>query len=182
MLGSIACLLTIGISLDRIVKVSRSILLPNGRMQRMIGKKVWIDFSHTPDALKEAICALKLHYLKHNIIVVFGCGGGNRDKVKRAKMGQVADRFANHIILTNDNSRSEPSKEIIKDIKSGIYYHKPQIIPNRNQAITKAILNLKQNDCLLIAGKGHEQFQIIDNQKIPQNDSQIASDVIRKFC
>lgn len=147
-------------------------------MQQVENLTAWVDYAHTPDALDKAIQTLKLHFPKHNIHVLFGCGG-NRDQDKRAKMGAVASKFANQITLTNDNPRDENPEQIIADIVSGISNEdKVCIIADRKAAIENAIKNLSENECLLIAGKGHESTQQFRDKIVSFNDLQVAKNAL----
>ena len=135
---------------------------PPGRMDLISNKKkkVIIDYAHTPDALKNVLIAVKNHFHK-KIHLVFGCGG-DRDVKKRYLMGRIANNYASKVYITDDNPRFENSDKIRKQIKKGC--PKAEIIPLRNVAIQKAIKNIK-NEVLIIAGKGHENYQIIKNKK-----------------
>ncbi len=131
------------------------------------------DYAHTPDALKNILKSLN-SIKKGRIISVFGAGG-DRDKSKRPKMGEVAEKFSDVIILTSDNPRSEDPKEIIKDIKAGIKNSSKIIeIINREEAIKYAIDIAKKDDIILIAGKGHETYQIINDKTYHFDDSDVA--------
>ena len=158
---------------DKIINTLTKIKTATGRMQYVGNKKtsaVVVDYAHTPDALKKSLQTLTKQFNK-KVDVVFGCGGG-RDKGKRYKMGKIADQFAAKIYLTNDNPRHENPISIIKQIKRGCFRSK--IILDRKMAIKLAIKNLK-NDCnLLIAGKGHENYQIINNQKKYFSDQKVS--------
>ncbi len=123
-----------------------------------------IDYAHTPDALEKALTTIR-KITDNKLIVVFGCGG-DRDKGKRPLMGKVAQKLADHVIVTDDNPRTENSQKIIEDIMAGIEKKdKTEIIANRGHAIKQAIKKSKQGDVLLIAGKGHESYQIIGKVK-----------------
>jgi UDP-N-acetylmuramoyl-L-alanyl-D-glutamate--2,6-diaminopimelate ligase len=111
-------------------------------------------------------------------VCVFGCGG-QRDQGKRAEMGQVAEAIADHIFLTNDNPRNEPAETIIEDIVSGIKDHSRLTKePDRRTAITLAIHSVSSNDVVLIAGKGHEDYQEIAGVRIPLSDRSIVEEVL----
>ena len=158
---------------NKIVKSLSKINSANGRMQYVGSKKksaVVVDYAHTPDALKKSIMTLAKQFNK-KVDVVFGCGG-NRDKGKRYKMGKIANLFASKIYLTNDNPRFENPTSIIKQIKNGC--PRSKVILDRKIAIKTAIKNLKTDSILLIAGKGHENYQIINNQKIYFSDQKIS--------
>ena len=138
-----------------------------GRMQCLGGDDlplVVVDFAHTPDALEQALLAVREH-VSGQCYCVFGCGG-DRDQGKRALMGEVATHFADQIILTNDNPRSENPQKILADIQSGINASKPiKIETDRAAAIAFAITQASAGDVILIAGKGHEDYQIVGSKK-----------------
>ena len=128
---------------------------------------IFIDFSHTPDALRKSLSFIKKHNTQGRTLVVFGCGG-ERDKGKRPLMGAAAEEIADQIILTADNPRRENLSKIIASIKKGIKAHeKILVIHDRKQAIYKALDTIKKEDCLLLAGKGHETYQEIEETKHP---------------
>ena len=130
---------------------------------------VVIDYAHTPDALEKAISAIQLHCQKH-IWCVMGCGG-DRDKGKRQQMGEISSRLAQHSVITDDNPRGEPSDEIINDILKGVHAHADVVVrPNRSEAIQYAISHADKNDIILIAGKGHEDYQEIAGNRITYSD------------
>jgi UDP-N-acetylmuramoyl-L-alanyl-D-glutamate--2,6-diaminopimelate ligase len=137
-------------------------------------KKVIVDYSHTADSLKKALIALnKIVEEKQPIYTVFGCGG-NRDKTKRPVMGKIADKLSNKIIITSDNPRFENPAEIINEILTGVERENPIVIENREEAIKTAICNSEDNAVILIAGKGHEDYQIINGVKHHFSDKEIA--------
>ena len=158
---------------DQIINVLSKIRSATGRMQYVGNKKksaVVVDYAHTPDALKKSLLTLAKQFNK-KVDVVFGCGG-DRDKGKRYKMGKIAKQFASKIYLTNDNPRSENPTSIINQIKTGCLRGK--IILDRKIAIKTAINNLNTESNLLIAGKGHENYQIINNQKKYFSDQKVS--------
>jgi UDP-N-acetylmuramyl-tripeptide synthetase len=158
---------------DQIINTLSKIKSATGRMQYVGNKKksaVVVDYAHTPDALKKSLQTLAKQFNK-KVDVVFGCGG-DRDKGKRYKMGDIADQFASKIYLTNDNPRSENPTSIIKQIKKGC--SRSKIILDRKMAIKSAINNLNTDSILLIAGKGHENYQIINNQKKYFSDQKVS--------
>lgn len=145
---------------------------------------VFIDYAHTPDALENVIKTL-IEYKESlklgNIYVVFGAGG-NRDKTKRPIMGSIVSSLADKIIITSDNPRDEDPLEIINDILKGIKNKNNVIIePDREKAIIKALNDMKLNDILLIAGKGHENYQIIGNKRIFFSDKEIVKCYFNKI-
>lgn len=128
-----------------------------------------VDYAHTPDALAKSLQSLRQHF-RHNIVCLFGCGG-DRDKTKRPQMAMAANQFADAVIVTDDNPRTEGSAAIIADIMAAdIDGSKFTTIANRSQAIEFAINSLQAGDVLLVAGKGHEEYQIIGNTKHPFSD------------
>jgi len=140
---------------------------------------VLVDYAHTDDALKNVLSTLK-PLCKGKLIAVFGCGG-DRDKTKRPRMAKVAEQLADFIIVTSDNPRTENPDEIIKDIIPGFENPDSQSIliePDRKKAIAAAIKNAAANDIVLIAGKGHETYQIIGKQKFDFSDKQIAMECL----
>ena len=158
-------------------KIIPQLCLPPGRMQIIKFKNnyIIIDYAHTPDAMEKIISTVKI--MDHNkIITIFGCGG-NREKEKRPKMGEIASLLSDYVILTNDNPRDENPKEIIREIKQNMN-NNYKIIYDRKKAIQEGIKMLKENDVLLILGKGHEEYQIIDNKKIFFSDLYTVYDII----
>lgn len=135
------------------------------------GKYVVIDFAHSPDGLMNVLkTARKL--TDKNVYVVFGCGG-NRDKGKRAQMGEIAEKYADYVCLTDDNPRLEKSEDIISDIEKGM--EKPHMVEtDRKKAIKKMIDFSKPGDILIIAGKGAEKYQEIGTEKRPYNDFDVV--------
>ncbi|MEG6509116.1 UDP-N-acetylmuramoyl-L-alanyl-D-glutamate--2,6-diaminopimelate ligase [Methyloligella sp. 2.7D] len=139
------------------------------------GAPIFIDYAHTPDALEKAIAALR-PYVKHRLLVVFGCGG-DRDKGKRPQMGAVATKLADQVYVTDDNPRSEDPAEIRRAILS----HAPGAIEigDRHAAIAEAIFHLEAGDVLLVAGKGHETGQIIGDKVIPYTDHEAVATALK---
>jgi len=149
-----------------------------GRMERLAsdGFVVLRDYAHTPDALDRAIRALR-PLARGRLIVVFGCGG-DRDRRKRPVMGRIAARGADLPIVTSDNPRSEDPDEIIDQIEAGMEGTAHLRITDRREAITRAIQVLQPGDCLLLAGKGHETYQIIGDQRLPFDEGEIVRDLL----
>jgi len=146
-----------------------------GRLERVNcpgGFNVFIDYAHTPDALFNVISALR-PLVEGKIIVVFGCGG-ERDKLKRPLMGRVVTELADYAIITSDNPRSENPAQIIRDIQAGIQKSNYCLVPRRGEAIRQGLSLINKSDCLLIAGKGHENYQVLKNKAMPFNDRKVA--------
>ena len=134
---------------------------------------VIVDYAHTPDGLQNALIASR-SLTNEKLICVFGCGG-DRDKGKRSHMGEVASKFADYVFITSDNPRKEDPIEIIKDIEKGLNIDSRIVVePERSLAIQLAIAKAKKNDVVLIAGKGHEDYQILKDQTIHFDDREQA--------
>ena len=157
---------------------------PPGRIEKISNKKklnIFVDYAHTPDALKNVISALK-RFCSGKLITIIGCGG-DRDKSKRPLMTEEALKFSNKVIITDDNPRNEDPQKIREEMISKItekelIYIKE--IPNRKKAIQYCINILEKNDFLLIAGKGHENYQIIKNRKFFFSDKKTVKEFINK--
>lgn len=159
----VACLLSLGASLAEAVQALAECVPPPGRMElvepAVQGKPMAVvDYAHTPDALAKALGALREH-CKGALWCVFGCGG-DRDPGKRPLMGAIADELADQIIVTDDNPRSENPQAITRAITSGIKTREARVIHDRGQAIGAALNEARAADVVLIAGKGHEDYQI----------------------
>jgi UDP-N-acetylmuramoyl-L-alanyl-D-glutamate--2,6-diaminopimelate ligase len=128
-----------------------------------------VDYAHTPDALTAALAAARQVAGERRVLVVFGCGG-DRDVQKRAEMGRVAEQGADRVVVTSDNPRSEDPNAIIADILSGIDAATVEVEPDRQAAISLAVTQAQPGDVLLIAGKGHETYQIIGDETIEFDD------------
>jgi UDP-N-acetylmuramoyl-L-alanyl-D-glutamate--2,6-diaminopimelate ligase len=157
-------------------------LLPavTGRLQPVFvtkEKRIFIDYAHTPDALEQSLNSLRAHTPK-NLHVLFGCGG-DRDKGKRPLMGKIASEYADKIIITDDNPRTENPAEIRREILSACQ-NAIEIAP-RDLAIIEAIKNLEDGDTLLLAGKGHEQYQIIGTEKNHFSEVEIVNSQLREI-
>ncbi len=145
-----------------------------GRMEHVgvADVDVVVDYAHTPDALEHALKALREAH-PHHLSVVFGCGG-DRDRGKRPEMGRVAAATADRIYLTNDNPRSEDPLTIIHEIEGGLGRRAHTVEPDRRAAIERAILEAHPGDVVLIAGKGHETYQIVGAETLPFDDVAVA--------
>jgi len=151
-----------------------------GRLEAVDSAKgfgIFVDYAHTPDALLNVIGALR-PLVGGKIIVVFGCGG-ERDKLKRPLMGKVVTELADYAIITSDNPRSENPEEIIKDIRKGIQKKNFCSIPERRQAIKKGLSLAEEGDCLLIAGKGHEDYQVLKNRTLKFSDRKVVCECLK---
>ena len=137
-----------------------------------------IDYAHTAESLENILQATKT-YTGGRVICVFGCGG-DRDKEKRPRMGEVAGRIATYTIVTTDNPRTEKPEDIIKDIEAGISKTKGkyEIIVDRKEAIEKAIKMMSKKDIVILAGKGHETYQEINGKKYPFDEREIVKEIL----
>ncbi len=161
-----------GISIDKVIEYSEKLSHPPGRMEMIKYKtnSIFIDYAHTPDAESNVINST-LEYKKGKVITIIGCGG-DRDKTKRPIMGNIATMLSDYAIITDDNPRTENEKDIVNDILKGITSNNYEVIYDRKEAIRKGISLLKENDILLILGKGHEDYQIIGHNKIHLSDKE----------
>jgi UDP-N-acetylmuramoyl-L-alanyl-D-glutamate--2,6-diaminopimelate ligase len=151
-------------------------------MERVAGTQpftVLVDYAHTPDALEHALGAARL-FTAGRLGVVFGCGG-DRDRGKRPLMGAVAARRADLVILTSDNPRSERPEAILAEIEAGARGGRASVrtVVDRRAAIREAVSACEADDALLIAGKGHETYQIIGERTLPFDDHEVAADALR---
>ncbi|MDR0296417.1 MAG: UDP-N-acetylmuramoyl-L-alanyl-D-glutamate--2,6-diaminopimelate ligase [Rickettsia sp.] len=170
-----------GFPFEQVILKLPQIKAVKGRLERVSNNNVFIDYAHTPDALEKSLLELKkIKSDKGLLKVIFGCGG-DRDSSKRPLMGKVAAKIADEVIITDDNPRNEEPKLIRHHIIQGIIAITNSFIEikNRKIAITKTINNLQKDDILLIAGKGHENYQIIGNKKLPFSDFDIASKALQ---
>jgi UDP-N-acetylmuramoyl-L-alanyl-D-glutamate--2,6-diaminopimelate ligase len=145
-----------------------------GRLERAVitraGAPVYVDYAHTPDAIEAAVEALRPH-AEGRLIIVFGAGG-DRDVGKRAEMGAAAARLADHVIVTDDNPRSEDPAAIRRVILQGAAGARE--VPGRREAIAAAVAEAGADDIILLAGKGHEQGQIVGDKILPFDDVTVA--------
>ena len=158
-----------GFSIEEIIKKTKYLKAPAGRMD--LTNNVIIDYAHTPDAILNVLKNVKM-FKTGKIITIIGCGG-NRDKLKRPIIGEIATNNSDYVIFTNDNPRNENEEDIMKDITYNLSNRNYEIIYNREEAIKKGISIKNKNDILLILGKGHEKYQIIKNSKIHFDDKEI---------
>lgn len=183
MLAAASCALGKGMGPDTIKKGLEGVDPVPGRLQPLGGCddiKVFVDYAHTDDALRNVLTALK-GLKKKNLITIFGCGG-NRDKAKRPRMGDVAVKLSDYVIITSDNPRDEDPDLIIKDITDGIKQGRSnfKVVADRREAIDEAILKAEEGDMVLIAGKGHERYQIIKDRRFPFDDAATARAALKR--
>lgn len=167
------------LKVENIENIIKELSAPPGRMD-IIDKefKIIIDYAHTPDAIKNILSCVN-EMATGNIYVIIGCGG-NRDKTKRPLMAQIATTYSTKAIFTSDNPRNENADEIIADMIKDLSNNNYEIEPNRKKAIFKGIQKCKKNDILLILGKGHENYQIIGNERIHFDDKETVLEYFRR--
>jgi UDP-N-acetylmuramoyl-L-alanyl-D-glutamate--2,6-diaminopimelate ligase len=178
-LAACACAFKEGIALDKIKEGIEELSHVPGRLEPVDAHQnffVFIDYAHTPDGLINVLKALRT-VSTNKIILVFGCGG-DRDRTKRPQMGKAACELADYSIITSDNPRSEEPKAIIEEIKSGFNKSNYEIIVDRTQAIGAALKMAKPQEIVLIAGKGHENYQIFKDKTIPFNEPHIVKEFL----
>ncbi len=185
-LGVAASALALGISPKSIEKGINGIAKVPGRFESVpttLPFSVIVDYSHTPDALQRAIENARM-LTKKRVIVVFGCGG-DRDKTKRLTMGEIAAKLGDDLVITNDNPRTEDPATIAEMVKEGVLQVRPDMaethmILDRREAIAFAIGLAAEEDIVLIAGKGHEDYQIIGHETLPFDDKAVASEYLHQ--
>ncbi|HGN1706222.1 TPA: UDP-N-acetylmuramoyl-L-alanyl-D-glutamate--2,6-diaminopimelate ligase [Providencia rettgeri] len=172
LLVAMATLLMMDYPLEQLLASTSSLSPVCGRMEVFSAPDkptVVVDYAHTPDALEKALAAARLH-CKGQLWCVFGCGG-DRDKGKRPLMGAAAEEYADKVVITDDNPRSEDPLDIINDIMAGLLDSSRALaIPGRPEAVTNTILQASPDDVIVIAGKGHEDYQIIGQRKLDYSD------------
>jgi UDP-N-acetylmuramoyl-L-alanyl-D-glutamate--2,6-diaminopimelate ligase len=179
-LAAISITKDLGVKTESIKEALESIIVP-GRNELVPNKKelaIMIDYAHTAESLENILKATKA-YTQGRVICVFGCGG-DRDKTKRPRMGEVAGRVADYTIITTDNPRTEKPEDIIAQIEEGTSKTKGkyEVIVDRKQAIKKAIEMMNTKDILILAGKGHETYQEINGVKNPFDEREIIKEIL----
>jgi UDP-N-acetylmuramoyl-L-alanyl-D-glutamate--2,6-diaminopimelate ligase len=184
LLAVLATMLASGIQLSDAVRALHRVKPIPGRMEKLGGGDrpiVILDYAHTPDALEKVLVTLReILTTNARLICVFGCGG-ERDRGKRGLLGEIATRLADEVIITSDNPRSEDPYAIISDIVAGTK-SAINVEVDRASAIYQAIYGARKGDIVLIAGKGHEDYQEIGGQKFPFSDSKIAQQVLQELA
>lgn len=179
-LCAIGCALQLGISLEIISTALEELKGVKGRAEVVPKTKdftVIIDYAHTPDGLKNILKTFR-ECKKNRLIALFGCGG-DRDKTKRSIMGEIAAHYADYVIVTSDNPRTEKPKSIIEDILKGIPNNKAcKVIENRAQAIKFALSIGQKDDIIVLAGKGHETYQILGKEKIHFDEREVVASAL----
>ncbi len=181
-LAAIGAVCALGYSLEETVKAISKAQSVKGRLELLntgTPYGVIIDYAHTPDGLEKALTAVR-GFTKGRVITLFGCGG-DRDKTKRPKMGRMATDLSDIVVVTTDNPRTEDPEEIIKEILIGTVGSKAEVVTvtDRSEAIKYALNIAKQGDTVLLAGKGHETYQVIGKERIHYDEREIVSEILK---
>ena len=179
-LAAIGITYSLGVPLEIILPALAEFSQVRGRFQPVSlgGFTAIVDYAHTPDGLENVLRSI-LEFKTGKVITVFGCGG-DRDRSKRPLMAQIAERYSDYVIITSDNPRTENPDEIIAEIAAGMNGQAYELETDRRRAIEKALARAKTGDVVLVAGKGHEDYQIIGKQKQPFDDVKIIQEWGRK--
>lgn len=182
LLACLGVLLSHSVSFEKSIALAEQLHPVAGRMQVLGGGKhplIIVDYAHTPDALEKALLALREH-LTGKLFCIFGCGG-ERDPMKRPIMAKIAQEQSDYVVVTQDNPRMEPWNRIVSDIEKGFTdTSNVAIIASREEAIRHAIKKATAKDVVLIAGKGHENYQIIGEQKFDYNDCACVNSILQE--
>lgn len=185
LLAVYGCATLLGADPEEVVIGMSSLSPVAGRLEYIRGNRditAVVDYAHTPDALENVLKTLRDTGRGRQLICVFGCGG-DRDKTKRPEMGEIAAKYADKVVVTSDNPRNEDPEEIIKDIKAGMDISaraKSLFITDRREAVRTAIMMAQEGAVILVAGKGHEDYQIIGNVKYHLDDKEIISETFKE--
>lgn len=182
-LGCMGAALNEGISPEIIIDALKTVNVP-GRSENLtigmnLGFHVIRDYSHTPDSLEKILESLR-ELTKGRLICVFGCGG-DRDRTKRPIMGRIGTELSDIAIITSDNPRSEDPYEIIEEIKTGVHKDNYQVVENRREAIKKAMTLAEAGDVIVIAGKGHETYQVLKDKTIHFDEKEVVAELIEEL-
>jgi UDP-N-acetylmuramoyl-L-alanyl-D-glutamate--2,6-diaminopimelate ligase len=183
-LGAAAACLHLGVERDAVEKGLASLRAVPGRFEKVDAGQpfgVVVDYAHTPDAL-ERVLQIAREFTAGRVIALFGCGG-DRDRGKRPLMGEAAARLADYVVLTSDNPRSEDPQAILAEIEAGVQKaysgsERHATIPDRREAIRVALTRAEPGDLVVIAGKGHETYQVLRDRTIPFDDRVVAKEIL----
>lgn len=183
-LAAIGAVCALGFEFTEIEPTLSEIVGVCGRAEIISGDRpytVMIDYAHTPDGLENILTSVR-EFATGRVVTLFGCGG-NRDTTKRPIMGKIAGKYSDYVIITSDNPRKEEPMAIIEDIIPGVKSSKTPytVIENRREAIKFAIENAKADDVIVLAGKGHENYQVIGAEKTPFDEHAIAREYMKEF-
>ncbi|WP_138202580.1 UDP-N-acetylmuramoyl-L-alanyl-D-glutamate--2,6-diaminopimelate ligase [Haloimpatiens lingqiaonensis] len=182
-LGSAAACLNEGIDINKVIKGLNKVQVP-GRCeivtkQYNLGFDVIVDYAHTPDGLQNILETAR-EFTKGRLISVFGCGG-DRDKTKRPIMGEIGAGLSDVAIITSDNPRTEDPDKIIEDIVRGITKENYIVIADRREGIKKAMEIAKKGDVIVVAGKGHEDYQVLKNETIHFDEREVIAEIVKEL-
>lgn len=178
--AAITALVLAGEDLFSVLEVVAELQPVSGRMQAIsndLGLQLIVDYAHTPDALEQVLQALRPH-VSGALVTVFGCGG-DRDREKRQLMGRVACNGSDRVVVTSDNPRSEDPQDIMRDIESGCSGDYTLVV-DRAEAIQAAVSEAASGDCVVIAGKGHEDYQLVDGERLDFSDQAQVRDAVAR--
>ena len=183
-IGSAGACLSEGIDLEVVKKGLEAMLCVPGRCELVtskynLGYEVIVDYAHSPDGLENILKTTK-EFTKNKLICVFGCGG-DRDKTKRPIMGEIACRYSDFVVVTSDNPRSEEPKDIIKDIIQGMNKENYVVVEDRREGIKRAMELAQNGDIVVVAGKGHEDYQVLKNETIHFDEREIIAEIIKEL-
>jgi UDP-N-acetylmuramoyl-L-alanyl-D-glutamate--2,6-diaminopimelate ligase len=185
-LAALGAGLALGLPADAVQRGIATLRGVPGRMERVVAGQdftVLVDYAHTDDALKNLLETVR-GLAPRRVITVFGCGG-DRDRTKRPLMGAVAARLSDVVVLTSDNPRSEPPEAILEEIRRGIPPSRAAdtlVVPDRRDAIARAVEMGREGVVVVIAGKGHEPYQVLRDRTVPFDDRQVARDVLARLA
>jgi len=186
-LSATATAIALNIPLDIVQSAFSEIETPAGRFEKVDEGQdflVFVDYAHTPDALERLLTSIKRFKEQVSkdgrIITVFGCGG-NRDRGKRPVMGRIATELSDIAIITSDNPRWEEPIEIIREIESGISKDNYMIVPDRSMSLSIGTKMCKTGDILVVAGKGHEDYQEIQGKRYPFSDREVLKETLKSL-
>jgi UDP-N-acetylmuramoyl-L-alanyl-D-glutamate--2,6-diaminopimelate ligase len=185
-LGALGAGLALGLPRDAVQRGIATLRGVSGRMERVAAGQdftVLVDYAHTDDALKNLLETVR-ELKPRRVVTVFGCGG-DRDRTKRPLMGAVAARLSDVVVLTSDNPRSEPPEAILAEIRRGIPAARAAdtlVVPDRREAITRAVEMGREGVVVVIAGKGHETYQVLRDRSVPFDDRQVAREALARLA
>ncbi|WP_035290076.1 UDP-N-acetylmuramoyl-L-alanyl-D-glutamate--2,6-diaminopimelate ligase [Clostridium sp. KNHs214] len=182
-LGSAATCLNEGIDIQKVIKGLNRVQVP-GRCEIVtkkynLGFDVIVDYAHTPDGLQNILETAR-EFTKGRLISVFGCGG-DRDKTKRPIMGKIGSELSNVAIITSDNPRTEEPDKIIEDVVAGIVKDNYMVITDRREGIKKAMEIAKKGDVIVVAGKGHEDYQVLKDGTIHFDEREVIAEIVKEL-
>ncbi len=183
-LCAMASVCSLGFDFKDVVKAAGSAATVKGRLELLKTNTdfgVIIDYAHTPDGLEKALNAVR-GFTKGRVITLFGCGG-DRDKTKRPKMGRMATDLSDIVVVTTDNPRTEDPEVIIKEILIGTVGSKAEVVSvtDRSEAIEYALSIAKEGDTVLLAGKGHETYQVIGKERVHYDEREVVAEALKKL-